>query len=392
MAVAPRIRKNQTVYFVANKLGKKLVWERVGTDRRDAERRDAAMKSEIARGVYVGKTTGAKTVDAYAREWLARRDTKTAAGDRGWYENHIAKRAPWFVEMRLEDLQVAHTLKLVHELRAPYVDHRGKMREPLRPRSHRNLFVGLLGPMFRDARTVDRAMMINVMELPPGTLDGSVEKRTPYGTDVARAMTTDERIRPDARMFATLLFYTGARCGEIAGLKFSDYDTAPRPLGALSITKQYDGEKLKTEGKGGEPKPRTVPVLPFLREALAAWWAHGFEMVYCRPPTKDDFIVPRFSDVARCHDRTSAYAMFQTALDRIGAANLTMHACRNTFISVAQNAGARENVLNVVTHNPKGTIIKRYTTWDWRPLCEAVRYFQIGMAPDFKPPTEDEQW
>jgi integrase len=117
-----------------------------------------------------------------------------------------------------------------------------------------------------------------------------------------------------------------------------------------------------------------VPVHPFLERALSEWWASGFELTYCRKPLPTDFIVPRTTN-GRNQSAHSAYESFQTALERLGIENRTLHACRNTFISLARRAGARADVLEKVTHNARGSVFDCYTSFDWAPLCEAVSYF-----------------
>jgi integrase len=385
MATVPRKRKTGIVWYVANKLGKRVIFERVGTDEREADRRDAAMKKEIAAGTYRGKPTGAKTFGAFAETWLATRNTKTAEDDRRRYRLHILRRCKWFTEKKLEDLRVQDVEQLARELAASYVNAKGETRT-LAPRSHAGIFK-MLSPLFRDARKAE-LMVRNVMDgLEPGLIDGTSVPRTPYEAHVVVAMTTDERMPAHWRLAFTLLFYTGARIGEVCGLTFADYDTKPVPFGSILINKQYSGERLKTERRGKRKCPRQVPVLPFLRDALRAWWETGFEMVYCRKPTKADYIISRRDGLSKSQSRDSVYEWFQTALARLGFKNQTMHATRNTFISLTRRGGARKDVLKVITHNTTGEVIDVYTKFDWLPLCEAVSYF---MAPAAK--TDEPEW
>lgn len=378
MAVVTRQRKTGAVYFVANKQNGAAVWERVGTVERDAERRDAAMKKEIAAGTYIGKPTGAKTVGAYAATWLAARTNRNADGDRGQWAFHVVRRCPWFLAIKLEDLRVAHVIALAKELYAPYADKTGQPFTPA-PRTITNIFKSVLGPMFRDCRIHD-LMVRNVMELPRGTLIHSSKKRKPYDAAAVVALTTDERTSAHWRMMFTLLFYTGARKGEAIGLKFRDWQRDAEPLGALTIDKQYDGAAMKTAVRVGD-QARIVPVHPTLAKALEAWWDTGFEQVYCRKPTEDDFIVPSSRDSSRHSSEYGIYEAFQCALRRNGIANLTLHATRNTFISLSRRAGARTDVLERVTHNARGAVIDIYTDFDWQPLCEAVLCFMKGQGP-----------
>jgi integrase len=380
MALVTRIRKTGPVYFVANKQNGVPVWERVGSDKREAQRRDAAMKKEIASGVYLGKPTGAKTVGAYATTWLAARTNISADDDRSRWTVHVVGRCPWFLDLKLEDVRTQHVLRLIAELKQPYTDRLGKPRV-LAPRSLSNIFATTLRPMFRDARIHD-LMIRNVCELPKGTLSRSSKRRKPYDASTVVTMTTDPRVDLDWRVFFTLLFYTGVRKGEACGLRFRDYDPEVPTLGALVVEKQYEGVRLKTEDQIGD-NTRWIPVHPFLAAALAEWWKTGFELVHCRKPTLDDFICPRRVDSKRAHSESSAYEGFRAALRRVGIENQTLHATRNTFISLCRRAGAREDVLERVTHNARGSVIDVYTDFDWSPLCEAVSLFMTQASqPD----------
>lgn len=380
MAIVTRMRKNGPVYFVANKQSGSLIWERVGSDKREAERRDPAMKKEIAAGTYHGRPTGAVTVAAYAESWLKARTTRTVSDDEDRYRIHVAGRCPWFVKLKLADVRLVHTIRLATELKAPYVNHRGQL-VTLAPRSHANIFKSLLRPMFRDAMIAELIMPRDVMKFPPKILCGVSLPREPYDAPHVTALTTDKRVPLHWRMFFTLLFYTGARVGEVSGLRFCDHDHEPKPLGCLLVDKQYEGRALKTSVIVGQ-NARKVPVHPFLEAALAAWWATGFEQVYCRKPTATDFIVPRRLDSNRNQNGHTAYNGFVAALTRLGIPNRTMHATRNTFISFTRRAGAWEEVVERITHNAKGSVIDAYTTFHWVPLCQAVSAF---MAESYEP-------
>ncbi len=74
------------------------------------------------------------------------------------------------------------------------------------------------------------------------------QKRPLYDRDEAWALMTDPRVPPDRRVFHTIQGLTGLRVGEVAGLRWRDYDAAAKPLGALHVHCQYDDQPLKTCG------------------------------------------------------------------------------------------------------------------------------------------------
>jgi len=101
---------------------------------------------------------------------------------------------------------------------------------------------------------------------------------------------TDPRIRLDRRVFHTLQGLTGTRVGEVACIRWRDYDCRAKPLGALHVHCQYDGQPLKT-ASGADTKARIVPVYPELARVLSEWRSRGFRSVYGRRPSEEDFIV-----------------------------------------------------------------------------------------------------
>jgi len=57
------------------------------------------------------------------------------------------------------------------------------------------------------------------------------------------------------------------------------------------------------------------------------------------------------------------------------------HDLRRSFISLALVDGARRDLLEVVTHGPRGDIISMYSTFPWPALCAEVEKLAIRYAP-----------
>jgi hypothetical protein len=53
------------------------------------------------------------------------------------------------------------------------------------------------------------------------------------------------------------------------------------------------------------------------------------------------------------------------------------HDLRRTFITLAQVDGARRDLLETITHGPRGNIINVYTTFPWPALCAEVAKLKI---------------
>ena len=169
------------------------------------------------------------------------------------------------------------------------------------------------------------------------------QKRPLYNREEACALMTDPRIPPERRVFHTLQGLTGLRVGEVAGLRWHDYDPQTRPLGALHVHCQYDGQPLKT-ASGADTKARMVPVHSELARMLSEWRSHGFAAVYGRQPTVEDHIIP---DRRTMGARTPSQVTKAPGQDcaAVGIEDKGTHGFRRYFITYARADGASPDVL-----------------------------------------------
>lgn len=367
MAVVARKRKGGRVsYYVCNRLHGQMVWEHVGADKREAQRRDAAMKREIRDGHYQGKRTGGVTVAREAAEFFRARTVRTVDNELSLFRNHIEKRCEWFLTMRLEDVRPAHIAKLVDDLEQPYVNDHGKPAK-LCGKSVA-LVYGIVRTMFQEAVLRER-ILSNPCVLKRGRLKKTAtKKRVPYGAEDVVTILGATEAPLDGRIFAAIAFFSGMRQGEVCGRRWRDLDAASKPLGCMTVLTQYNDKPLKTD------RPRQVPVHADLAKLLAWWRSTGWEFVYLRKPRPDDFILPHRDDLG-AHTKSSSYKLWRRTLEKAEVANLSLHSSRHAFITLARRGGARKDVLEKVTHNAGGDIVDQYTHWDWDPLCEAVSCF-----------------
>ena len=68
---------------------------------------------------------------------------------------------------------------------------------------------------------------------------------------------------------------------------------------------------------------------------------------------------------------------FRTDLALLGFRHRRGHDLRRTFITLAQVDGARRDLLETITHGPRGNIINVYTTFPWPALCAEVAKLKI---------------
>jgi integrase len=252
---------------------------------------------------------------------------------------------------QMRDVRPKHILKLVTEVALPYEGARtpdGKLSPKMVAGVYR-----IRKTMFRDAR-IDEVVDVDPCVLPKDTLSRQPRRaRKPYGATAALA-SMGEPVRLDRRVWNALAFYTGMREGEVCGRRWRDWDPQCFPLGALTCATQYQNQPLKTEKHGGE-RPRVIPVHPELDRILREWWETGFEMIFCRRPSLEDFIVPH--EKIGCHTKSSSRAATrrgERAAPRRAWVTSPSTPRVTRSISRTGRGGARKEVLERVTHSARG--------------------------------------
>jgi integrase len=371
MAVVPRKIKGAIVYRVAVRYKDKQYWEPAGNDRREAERLDARRAREVAQGTYVPPKarSGGITISGYAERFFAARTNRNAESEQSQVELH-ALSLEWFAGLRMEDARPHHFLRIVKELRAKTKVVGGEERRVLGEKSIANI-LGTIRTMFGDAH-FNEVIPSNPYVLPRKTLKRRSKPRAPYRGREVLALLSD-RVDVTRRVFLWLAFYTGMREGEICGRRWRDWIQDSRPLGALLCTSQYDDQPLKgDEADSGDTRPRVIPVHPELAATLDWWWREGWELVYGRLPTDDDFIFPTRALPERNHSRSSAYKLWRKACEEAGVTNHSLHSTRHTFTTFARRGTPRTDAVEAITHNKRGEMVDYYNHWLWTPICEAM--------------------
>lgn len=347
------------------------IWERSEiSTRKAAKALERDRKTQVKAGTYTPSVKGDLTVRGYLEGYMATRTNRSADNERDLIENHVLSDAE-FSSMVLRAVRGRDCLRLVERMRT-----RGRLGE----KSIATVY-GIMAGAFRRA-AFDEVIPEDPTPLPRGTLKrktASSNRRRPYPRHEAKLLVSDERIAWKQRVWNALAFYTGMREGEVCGRRWRTWVRDVGPLTRLVVDTQYDDQPLKTDD-GEDVRPRSVPVHPELAAILDHWWEEGFELHMLRKPTLDDFIVPT---IAGTHiSRSRGYERFREALRKVDVGNRTLHATRNTFISVCLSAGAPKHVVERITHNSRGDIIDDYTELEWRTLCDAVLRFDLSVDPN----------
>ncbi len=74
--------------------------------------------------------------------------------------------------------------------------------------------------------------------------------------------------------------------------------------------------------------------------------------------------------------RSEAQEALLLDLTNLGLRPRRGHDLRRTFITLAQADGAARNVLEAMTHGPRGDIVDLYTSFPWPVMCREMAKFQ----------------
>ena len=265
----------------------------------------------------------------------------TASDDLARLRLHVL---PTIGMMALEAVRPRHIRDLVLDLRK---------RGVLAPRSVRHVYA-VAACMFRTA-VADELIPFTPCVLAKGILPKNIDKDASFRAnaiftrDEAQALISDVRIVEDRRVLYALKALAALRHSEASGLRWRQYDPNLEP-----------------------------PVHPTLARILRDWCDGGWERTYGRAPTNDDFIVPTRNMTERLSPE--AQNSFRADLVLLGFRHRRGHDLRRTFITLAQVDGARRDLLETITHGPRGNIINVYTTFPWPALCAEVAKLKIRKS------------
>ena len=373
-------------------------WTNVSTtfvvgQEREAKRFLRDLESRVRAGIDHGEADeGPLTLARFATRWIAdRRKLGLAAAedDEAKLRDHVL---PAIGALPIVEIRARHLVALFAKLRAP-----GKYA----PKTIYNIY-STVKALFRDAQMAD-LIDATPCVLSRYQLGANVDKDSEwrasavYSRDELALLISDPRLPPDRRVLYALFGLGALRHGEAAGLRWRHYDDAQTPLACLLVATSYDKGRTKTG------VTRRMPVHPVLAQSLAAWKRDGWARHMGRSPTADDLIVPlRPEDVARRRDaredggmRNTSYSFKRLRDDLItlGLRHRRGHDLRRTMITLARTDGARRDILELCTHNPKkgGGAIDLYTTFPWASLCEEVAKLQLAKTVEnpSRPPQQN---
>lgn len=357
---ARRLASGVESYSISFEASGGRVRENAGMSVEEAVRLRALRLRQVAEGTYSKDASGTDTLASYGAAWFEKRrkagKVRSVEGEWRLWRDYIE---PHLGAKRLDEIRPRHVAAWVDEL----VRSSG-----LAPKSIITTH-GVLSVALGRARFEEVILDNPAKGLPPGTLPEPIAVRevAPWTRDEMIALSTDARIREDRRTIYAIASFTGARCGEVAGLRWRDLETKARPLWLWRLRTQGDGLPLKTG------RPRAVPIHPELQRLLETWKSEGFPRFMGRHARPDDFVVPR--EDGRCHTDASCGAKAvrrHAASIGIDTTARDFHSFRRGFVTVARTDGAPVDLVERITHNAKGEQIDGYTYFGFAALCDAV--------------------
>ena len=193
MAIVERKRAKGSVYWVTFDWHGRSVWERSGSDRREAVRLQDRRRKEIKAGTYEppGERKATRVLE-YGTQWIEARTTRNAKDEESAFKRHVLSRG-WFAEMSLSDVRPRHLLRLVNELKEVRSLRTG---ENLDEKTVRNIY-GTTRNMMRAAH-FNELIPADPCVLPRGTFAKRSTRplRSPYSASDVVTLTTSPKIHP----------------------------------------------------------------------------------------------------------------------------------------------------------------------------------------------------
>lgn len=243
-------------------------------------------------------------------------------------------------------------------------------------------------------RALDTAVMLELLPSNPFRLrpvradlprrshkDPKARKGWWFRREEVEKLISDPRIEADRRTLYALVFLTGMRFGELAALRFGDWDRSARPLTRITVALALKSVS-KTEGPTKTTAEKQVPVHPVLEATLADWFAWGWARYMGRAPTADDYVMPsaRGRRKGRPRNGSTTNRTFREDCVTVGLRSRHMYCARHTFITLTQEDGGDGTILRWITHAPPSTAYDGYSREQWGRLCRELGKLQITLG------------
>jgi len=161
---------------------------------------------------------------------------------------------------------------------------------------------------------------------------------------------SDPRLDRFRRCQWAVLALTGARIGELLGLRVRHVDLGRQPLGRLLVTGRWDS-KLRRLTPPRSGLPREVPVHRTLAAMLQEHLRASLPIRLGRAADPDDLLFPAADGSPQQAGTTLAH--LQRDLEAVGLRKGNLHTLRRTFFSLGRQDGAAALVLRLISEEPR---------------------------------------
>jgi len=205
----------------------------------------------------------------------------------------------------------------------------------------------------------------------------------------ARGLVHDARISIEWQARYALGFTSGARDGEIAGLRWNDIDAECNPpvfridRAVAIIGEKGEGGFAKVKGPKTKGSKRTMPLHSVALAKLLQWREKWCELVG-REPKPGDFVFPGPSGGPA---RPKSAAQLREDLERIGLPTsirgqpVNFKATRASFATWLDEAGVPEQVRKrLMGHAVRDVTEKHYTVREMEQLAKAVGVIVLDLS------------
>lgn len=328
----------------------------------DAERFDAGVRTDVARGLYVDPAAGRETVESYGARWLAAQLFRPGTTDR--VERTLRLHVyPVFGRLALAQVRPSHVQAWV----------KGVNLAPSTARVAYSVLVALFGAAARD-----RAIALSPCT---GITLPAVEAAEHLILTPAQVHALAEGLAPRYRAAVYLGAGCGLRAGEALGLELANVDFLRREVHVV--------QQLVVQSGGvpyiGQPKTRTSRRVIELPKVTADALARHLELHPIRPVELEDHTDPRkvrtrsaellfTTEAGRPIHRASWSHIWKPGRTAAGLPDGTgFHALRHYFASLLIFAGASVKTVQVALGHSTPTITLNTYVGLWPEQVDRTR-------------------
>jgi integrase len=228
------------------------------------------------------------TLAELALEWLKRREPRRRQADGERLRDHVL---PLLGTRRVRDITPDDVTAVVRRTLA---------KKGMTAKSAKNAYA-VFSDLVGDA--LARGLLAaDPRQLPPDIWPEEPNEPPRFSAAEVHALTHDERLDLDQRVYNLLAFHSGLDSAALCQLRFDGWR-----------------ERLAS------------PLSPELEAAIERWRTLGFESVFGRAPTGADWLVPRRSDVSQPLTEGAAFKAFRRACVALKVKTRSPRAIQNTF-------------------------------------------------------------